>query len=54
MNGIYDRDVESSPVFESFTDSILKVLNRADIVAGHNIEFDEEVLSHELARLGRK
>ncbi len=54
VNGIYDRDVESCPVFESFTDSILKVLNRADIVAGHNIEFDEEVLSHELARLGRK
>jgi DNA polymerase III subunit epsilon len=29
------------------------VLNSADIVSGHNIEYDEEILSYELARLGR-
>jgi DNA polymerase III epsilon subunit-like protein len=39
---------------ENHLDSILQVLNRADIVAGHNIEYDEEILSYELARNGRR
>ena len=37
-----------------FIEDILQVLNRADIVSGHNIEYDEDILSYELARLGRK
>lgn len=35
-------------------EEILQVLNRADFVAGHNIEYDEEILSYELERLGRR
>jgi hypothetical protein len=34
-------------------DDIIRVLNRADIVSGHNISYDEEILSYELARLRR-
>ncbi len=51
MNGIYDRDVaEKSPIDVHMTD-ILKVLNSVDVVAGHNISYDEEILSYELERL---
>jgi DNA polymerase III epsilon subunit-like protein len=54
VNGIFDRDVvDKSPISEHIAD-IIKVLNRADIVSGHNIEYDEEILSYELERLGRK
>jgi DNA polymerase-3 subunit epsilon len=53
VHGIYDRDVENAPYIEQQLDVILKVLNSADIVAWHNISYDEEVLSYELARSGR-
>jgi DNA polymerase III epsilon subunit-like protein len=35
----------------AYIEEILKVLNGADIVAGHNIEYDENILSYELERL---
>lgn len=54
VHGIYDKDVADKLSFSAHADSILRVLNRADIVAGHNIEFDEEILSYELQRIGRK
>ncbi len=54
VHGIYDKDVVDKEAFGTHADTILRVLNRADIVAGHNIEFDEEILSYELQRLGRK
>lgn len=34
-------------------DTILKVLHEVDIVAGHNVSYDEEVLGYELDRMGR-
>ena len=54
VHGIYDKDVADKLPFTEYADIILRVLNRADIVAGHNIEFDEEILSYELQRIGRK
>lgn len=53
VHGIYDRDVENCLSIESHLDAILKVLNSVDIVAGHNVSYDEEVLSYELKRAGR-
>lgn len=53
VNGIYDKDVVDVPYIEEYIDSIMKVLNGADIVVGHNISYDEEILWYELARLGR-
>ncbi len=54
VHGIYDRDVaEKSPIREHI-DTILSILHKADIVLGHNIEYDEEILSYELERLARK
>lgn len=53
VHGIYDRDVADKEYIESHIDSILKVLHSVDIVAGHNISYDEEVLGYELDRMGR-
>lgn len=53
VNGIYDKDVENSPYIEQVVDTFLKYLNTTDVVVGHNIEYDEEVIRQELARLGR-
>ncbi len=54
VNGIYDKDVAECEHMKSHIDDILRVLNRSDLVAWHNIEYDEEILSYELARLGKK
>ncbi len=53
VNGIYDKDVVDVPYIEEYIDTIMKVLNGVDIVVGHNISYDEEILWYELARLGR-
>lgn len=53
VHGIYDQDVENEPYMEDRMDMIMKILNGADIVAGHNVSYDEEVLNYELDRLGR-
>ncbi len=44
MNGIYDKDVVDVPYIEEYIDTIMKVLNGVDIVVGHNISYDEEIL----------
>ncbi len=53
IHGIYDKDVENSPYIEDMIDKILKYLNTTDVIVAHNIEFDEEVIKWELARLNR-
>lgn len=53
VHGIYDTDVENEPYLEDRIDTIIRVLNSADVVAGHNVSYDEEVLGYELDRLGR-
>ena len=53
VHGIYDVDVEWAPYIEEVLPEILKYLNTADLVVGHNIEYDEQVIRDELARLGR-
>lgn len=54
VHGIYDRDVENAQSIEHHMDTILKVLHSADVVAGHNVEYDDGILAYELERLGRK
>lgn len=53
VHGIYDRDIENAPYIEEVISQILRYLNTTDIIVGHNIEFDEEVLRAELKRLRR-
>lgn len=54
IHGIYDRDVENAPYIEEVIDQVLKYLNTSDVIVGHNVEFDEEIIRLQLARLGRK
>lgn len=54
VHGIYDKDVVDKPTIAEQMDRFLSYLNRADIVVGHNIEYDESVIQYELQRLGRK
>ncbi len=53
VNGIYDKDVADCEPMNVHIDTILRILNNADLVSGHNIEYDEDILSYELARLGK-
>lgn len=53
VHGLYDKDVENAPYIEEVANQILKYLNTADVVVGHNIEYDEQVIRDELARIGR-
>lgn len=54
VNGIFDKDVADKNPIRDYMDDIIRVLNRADFLSWHNIEYDEEILSYELERLGRK
>ncbi len=54
VHGIYDKDVAEKSTIADQMDTFLAFLNRADIVIGHNIEYDESVINYELQRLGRK
>jgi DNA polymerase-3 subunit epsilon len=53
VHGIYDRDVENALYIEAVWPQIMRFLNTTDVVVGHNIEYDEQVIRDELARLGR-
>lgn len=53
VHGIYDRDVENCSSISDQMDTFLSYLNSADIVVGHNIEYDESVINFELQRLKR-
>ena len=53
VHGIYDKDVENAPYIEEKMDEIMRILNSVDVVSGHNISFDEEIIGYELDRLGR-
>jgi DNA polymerase III epsilon subunit-like protein len=54
VHGIYDKDVVDKWTVAEQMDTFLSYLNRADIVIGHNIEYDESVINYELQRLGRR
>lgn len=53
VHGIYDKDVVDAPKMWEKIDEIMKILNGSDIVVGHNVSYDEEVLGYELQRLDR-
>ncbi len=54
VHHIYDIDVQNSPKIDSVIDSILHYLNTPDIIIGHNIEYDDEMIRLELKRLKRE
>lgn len=54
VHGIYDKDVVEKWAIAEQIDLFLSYLNRADMVVGHNIEYDESVINYELQRLNRR
>lgn len=54
VHHIYDADVADKPTIAESMNRFLSYLNDADIVVGHNIEYDEQVLYYELERLNRR
>lgn len=53
IHHIYDIDVQNSPNISEVMDEFLEVLNWADFVVGHNVEYDEFIINTELKRLWR-
>jgi DNA polymerase III epsilon subunit-like protein len=54
IHNIYDCDVSSCDNFAGFANWISKIINTADIVAWHNISFDETIIRIEFDRLKAK
>jgi DNA polymerase III epsilon subunit-like protein len=54
VHGIYDKDVADKWPVSDQINIFLSYLNSADMVVGHNIEYDESVINYELQRLGRR
>ncbi|MBW7954401.1 3'-5' exonuclease [Candidatus Gracilibacteria bacterium] len=52
VHHIYDIDVKNSPIIKDFIKQFLEIINLVDVVVGHNIEYDEDILKIELKRLG--
>jgi len=54
VHNIYDIDVKNSPKIEEVIDQIIWYINNPDIIVGHNIEYDEDMVKLELKRLQRE
>ena len=51
VHHIYDIDVKNSPIIKDFINQFLEIINSADVIIWHNIEYDEDILKIELKRL---
>jgi len=51
IHHIYDIDVKNAPYIEDVIDEFLSYINDADVIIGHNIEYDESMILLELQRL---
>lgn len=54
VHHIYDIDVKNAPSIEEYIDEFINIINESDVVIGHNIEYDEDMIKLELKRLGRE
>ncbi len=52
ISGITDQSVANAPTFREFSERILDIFKRSDLAVAHNIEFDREIISFELERIG--
>ena len=53
IHHIYDIDIKNAPYIEEVIDEFLSYINDADVIIGHNIEYDESMIKLELQRLNR-
>ena len=54
VHHIYDIDVKNAPSIEEYIDEFINIINKADVVIWHNIEYDEEMIKLELKRLHKE
>lgn len=50
VHGIYDTDIKNAPVFASFKDKILSLID-GSVLVGHNVYFDLRFLKGEMSEL---
>lgn len=51
VHWIYDWDVKDKCPFEEYAETIQYYLNKPDIIVGHNIKFDDQMMRNEFERL---
>lgn len=54
VHHLYDIDMKWQPAFPEVKDEILSLINDSDIIIGHNIEYDENMILLELRRLAKE
>lgn len=54
IHHIYDVDVKNAPFIEDKIDEFLDYINKSDVIVGHNIEYDEDMIKIELKRLEKE
>ena len=47
-------DVKNADFIENKIDEFLSYINESDVIVGHNIEYDEEMIKLELKRLNEE
>ncbi|QFR38722.1 3'-5' exonuclease [Candidatus Gracilibacteria bacterium 28_42_T64] len=50
VHHIYDIDIKKAPFIEDVIDEILEYINEPDMIIGHNIEYDQDMIKLELKR----
>lgn len=53
VHHIYDIDVKDKPQIEDKIDELVWYLNEADFVIGHNVEYDDFIMTTELKRVNK-
>lgn len=54
VHHIYDVDVKDKPIITEEIDEIMGYINDSDVIVGHNIEYDEDMVKLELKRLNEE
>lgn len=54
VNHIYDVDIKNAPIFEEKIQEYISMINDADYIVWHNIEYDESMTKIELKRLQKE
>ena len=51
VHHIYDIDIKDAPSITQVMDEILENINTPDVIIGHNIEYDQDMVKLELKRM---
>lgn len=54
VHHLYDIDMKGKPNFKEIYPEIVELINSPDIIVGHNIEYDENMIKLELRRLEKE